>query len=75
MHFHWDRQCNPSSNITDVFGTGKILHGSADLNRAVTGPCRPELYAISKGSSTKLSDPHNTALIKTLKSTDLMYLL
>jgi len=43
----------------DVFGTGITLPDRADLKQAVTGPCRPQLYAVLVSSGIKLSDSHN----------------
>jgi len=57
--FHCDRQCTPTPNKVDVFGTGKTLPGRGDLNQAVTGPCRTQLSAALGSSGMKLPELHS----------------
>jgi len=54
------RQCTPTPNKADVFGTGITLPGRADQN-VVPGPCWPQLYAVFEDSGIKLSDPQRTS--------------
>ena len=53
---HCNRQSIPTPNKVDVFGTGIMLPGCADLNQAGTRPCQPQVYAVLRSSGIKLYD-------------------
>jgi hypothetical protein len=54
-----------------VFVTGTTLPGRADLNQAMTGPCRPQLYAVLRLIHTyhAVPMPFPAALIHTCRAT------
>jgi hypothetical protein len=51
-----DRQCTPTPNRVDVFGTGTTLPGRADVSQAAAGPRRLQLCAVLGCSGINLSE-------------------
>jgi hypothetical protein len=51
-----DRQCTRNPKRVDVFGTGIILPGRADVSQAAAGQCRLQLCAVLGNSGIKLSE-------------------